>query len=80
MKIGFFDSGIGGITVLNEALKILPDEEYIYYADTHNAPYGIKKKSVVRDYVFNAVEFIVRKGIKALVIACNTEQVLQFVT
>src|SRR5690554_1326605 len=72
MKIGFFDSGIGGITVLNEALKILPDEEYIYYADTHNAPYGIKKKSVVRDYVFNAVEFIVRKGILALVIACNT--------
>ncbi len=44
MKIGFFDSGIGGITVLHEALKMLPHEDYIYYADTLKVPYGPKPK------------------------------------
>ncbi|WHH58916.1 glutamate racemase [Petroclostridium sp. X23] len=72
MCIGFFDSGIGGITVLYEALKILPNENYIYYADTKNVPYGSKTKDKVRHYVFEAVEFIAERGVKALVIACNT--------
>jgi glutamate racemase len=72
MRIGFFDSGIGGVTVLKEALKILPDEEYIYYADTSNVPYGTKNKNEVRKYIFNAVDFLTSKGIDALVIACNT--------
>ncbi|MFZ5968005.1 MAG: glutamate racemase [Bacillota bacterium] len=72
MQIGFFDSGIGGLTVLHEALRILPDEDYIYYADTMNVPYGVKPKEVVRKYIFEAVEFIVQQGVKAVVIACNT--------
>lgn len=72
MQIGFFDSGIGGITVLHEALKILPHEDYIYYADTSNVPYGPKHKDEVKKYIFDAVEFIVQQGVKALVIACNT--------
>lgn len=72
MQIGFFDSGIGGITVLHEALKILPHEDYIYYADTSNVPYGPKPKDEVKKYIFDAVEFIVQQGVKALVIACNT--------
>lgn len=71
-RIGFFDSGIGGITVLHEALKLLPDEDYIYYADTDNAPYGTRDKNEVRRLVHNAVDFIVRQGVKAVVIACNT--------
>lgn len=71
-KIGFFDSGIGGITVLYEALKILPNEDYIYYADTLNVPYGPKSKEEVKKYIFDAVEFIVNQGVKAIVIACNT--------
>lgn len=72
MKIGIFDSGIGGITVLNEALKILPEGDYIYYADTKNVPYGTKPKEKVKEYIFDAVEFIASKGVNALVIACNT--------
>ncbi|ADL12520.1 glutamate racemase [Acetohalobium arabaticum] len=72
MKIGFFDSGVGGITVLKEALKVLPNKDYIYYADTANVPYGTKPKEEVKHYVFDAVDFITDQGINALVIACNT--------
>lgn len=72
MRIGIFDSGVGGITVLNEALKQLPNEEYIYYADTVNVPYGTKPKEEVKGYIFDVVRFLVNKNIDALVIACNT--------
>ncbi len=72
MNIGFFDSGIGGLTVLNEALKILPYEDYIYYADVLHVPYGTKPKEDVRKYIFEAVNFLSKQNIKALVIACNT--------
>jgi len=72
MQIGFFDSGIGGITVLYDTLKILPNEDYIYYADTINVPYGQKTKEEVKKYIFNAIEFIIEQGVKAIVIACNT--------
>ncbi len=72
MNIGFFDSGIGGLSVLREAMALLPNENYIYYADSDNAPYGIKTKEEVRQLTFNAVKFMVDRGIKALVVACNT--------
>lgn len=72
MKIGFFDSGIGGITVLYDTLKVLPNEDYIYYADTLNVPYGPKSKDEVKKYIFNAIDFISEQGVKAIVIACNT--------
>lgn len=72
MLVGFFDSGIGGITVLHEALKFMPDVEFLYYADTLNVPYGSKTKVEVKKHVFDAVEFITQKQVKALVIACNT--------
>lgn len=72
MRIGFFDSGIGGITVLHQALKYLPNEDYIFYADASHVPYGEKTKEEVREYIFNAVDFIASQGVKALVIACNT--------
>jgi glutamate racemase len=72
MKIGFFDSGIGGLSVLKEALTILPNENYIYFGDTDNAPYGTKSKDEVKKLTFRAVEFLVEQNIKALVIACNT--------
>lgn len=70
--IGFFDSGIGGLTVLHEALKMLPNEQYIYYSDGENAPYGTRPKEEVRDLALNAVDFIAKQGVKALVVACNT--------
>ena len=72
MKIGMFDSGIGGLTVLNEALKLLPDEAYFYYADTDNVPYGEKSIGQIRDYSERAVCFLKDKGCDAVVIACNT--------
>jgi glutamate racemase len=72
MCIGFFDSGIGGLSVLKEALKLMPDENYIYYGDTDNAPYGIKTKEEVKKLTFSAVEFLAKHNIKALVVACNT--------
>jgi glutamate racemase len=71
-KIAFLDSGLGGVTVLREAVKLLPEEDHIYYADNLNAPYGPKAKEEVKQHVFNAVKFIVTLDIKALVVACNT--------
>lgn len=72
MYIAFFDSGIGGFTVLKDALKVLPHENYIYYGDTLHAPYGVKSKAVVKEYIFAAIESILGYQIKALVVACNT--------
>lgn len=72
MSIGIFDSGVGGITVLKEAIKLLPKEEYIYYADTLHVPYGTKSKEEIKDYIFEAARFLAEKDIKILVVACNT--------
>jgi len=72
MRIGFLDSGIGGLSVLYEAIKQLPLEDYIYYADTANVPYGNKSREQIKRYVFEAVGFMAQKNIKALVVACNT--------
>jgi glutamate racemase len=72
MSIGIFDSGVGGITVLKEAVKLLPNEDYIYYADTLHVPYGTKSKEEIKTYILEAVRFLAEKGIKILVVACNT--------
>lgn len=72
MQIGIFDSGVGGLTVLCEAQRLLPNEDYIYYADTANVPYGEKTREEVSGLVSDAVAFIVKQGVKAIVIACNT--------
>lgn len=76
MTIWFFDSGIGGLTVLWEALKLIPNENYIYYADTVNAPYGNKPKDEVKELIFEWVGFLVKQNIKTLVIACNTATIV----
>jgi glutamate racemase len=70
--IAIFDSGIGGLTVLKEALKILPSENYIYYADTDHVPYGTKTKEEVKKFVLKAADFLAARQIKMLVVACNT--------
>jgi len=72
VRIAFFDSGIGGLTVLKRAVAAMPNEEYLYYADTRNVPYGLKPKDEVRTYTFDAAAFLAKQGIHALVIACNT--------
>lgn len=70
--IGVFDSGIGGLTVLKQIIKILPNEKYIYYADVDNVPYGLKSNEQILGYVKKAVDFLISKKVKAIVIACNT--------
>ena len=70
--VGFFDSGIGGITVLKEAVQLLPYENFIYYGDGKNAPYGEKSEDVVQELTLACGEFLYQKGVKAIVIACNT--------
>jgi glutamate racemase len=72
MRIGIFDSGVGGITVLHDALKMIPKADYLYYADTDNVPYGTKSNSEVRQFVLDAAGFLIGKPVDALVIACNT--------
>ena len=72
MQIAFFDSGIGGLTVLHQAMRKMPQEDYLYYADTDHVPYGRKTKHQIRQYVQEAVDFIAAQDVKALVVACNT--------
>ncbi len=72
MPIGFFDSGVGGLSVLREAVKLMPNEHYVYFGDSKNAPYGVKKVEEIKDLTYKAVEFLIEKGAKAIVVACNT--------
>ncbi len=70
--IGVFDSGVGGISTLKEMIRQLPGEHFLYYGDMKNAPYGTKTPEEVRRCVGGVVDHLLEKGIKALVIACNT--------
>lgn len=72
LPIGVFDSGAGGISVLAELIKHLPGENFVYLADSANAPYGTKGCECVRNLSLNAARILLVKGIKALVVACNT--------
>ncbi len=72
LPIGIFDSGIGGLTVLKEILTVLPGEDTIYLGDTARVPYGIRSPETVTRYSFENAKFLVSKGIKILVVACNT--------
>lgn len=70
--IGVFDSGLGGISVLKELKKMMPNENYIYFGDSQFAPYGIKTKSEITERCKYICEFFMSKGVKAIIIACNT--------
>lgn len=72
LAIGIFDSGMGGISVLADIIKYLPNERYIYYGDSGNAPYGIKTPEEVKKLCINICDFFIDKGVKAIVVACNT--------
>ncbi|MEC9382074.1 MAG: glutamate racemase [Thermodesulfobacteriota bacterium] len=72
MKIGIFDSGIGGLTVFKEISKRLPSFEIIYLGDTARLPYGIKSKKTVDKYSENNLKFLRSLGCQVIVIACNT--------
>ena len=70
--IGVFDSGMGGLTVLRALEKALPGESFIYLGDTARLPYGSKSPGTVQRYALQAAEILVRRGVRALVVACNT--------
>lgn len=70
--IAVFDSGVGGISVLRELIKQMPDERYLYFGDSANAPYGGRTTEDVRRLTLAAAQKLVDRGIKALVVACNT--------
>lgn len=70
--VGFFDSGVGGLSVMREAISIMPNENFVYFGDSKNAPYGTKELEEVKKLTLNAVDFLLGKNVKAIVIACNT--------
>lgn len=70
--IGVFDSGIGGLTVLAALLEVLPHERFMYLGDTARLPYGTKSEQTVARYAVQAAEALLRRGVKCLVVACNT--------
>ncbi len=70
--IGIFDSGIGGLTVVKSILRLMPNENIVYFGDTARVPYGSKSNETVIEYSLQAANFLLRKNIKLLVVACNT--------
>lgn len=71
-KIGIFDSGIGGVTVLKEIIRLLPNENYIYYSDSINNPYGDKSDDEIKNICDSIVKYLIDTDCKVIVIACNT--------
>ncbi len=71
-KIGMFDSGIGGLNVLEEVKNLMPNENIIYYQDSTNNPYGEKTDEELWDIVTNIVNYLKGEGVKEIIIACNT--------
>ena len=70
--IGFFDSGVGGVSVLHEARRLLPNEHFLFYGDNAHAPYGPRPLEEIRALSAEGVGYLLSRGVKAVVIACNT--------
>ena len=78
--VGFFDSGVGGLSVYAKFKTLLPNENTIYYGDLKNLPYGNKTKEELIGFARNILDFFKSKGVKAVVIACNTSSALAYET
>jgi len=76
MRIGVFDSGVGGLTVLGALIKQLPSADYVYLGDTARLPYGSKSQATIARYAVSSARFLVEEGAEFLVIACNTASAL----
>ncbi|MBQ0144907.1 MAG: aspartate/glutamate racemase family protein [Bacteroidales bacterium] len=70
--IGIFDSGSGGLSVLREIIKLLPQERYVYYSDNANCPYGEKSVEFIQDRARKITDLLLSKGARIIVVACNT--------
>lgn len=73
--IGFFDSGVGGLSVMKEVRRLLPAENMIYYADSLYCPYGGRSPAEIRERTFTICNFLIAKGAKLIVIACNSASI-----
>ena len=72
LPIAVFDSGVGGLTVLHECLVSLPEEDYVYLGDDARFPYGARTEEELREHVEQVTRFLLERGAKLLVIACNS--------
>lgn len=70
--IGFFDSGIGGLSVLRHAMQVMPNEKFIFFGDNGNLPYGEKSEEQIKKLTIAGGDFLFEKGVKAMLVACNT--------
>ena len=70
--IGIFDSGVGGLTIIKEIFKYLPEYEIIYFGDTARLPYGTKGAKFVRKYSAKITDWLLKKGAKIIIVACHT--------
>ena len=77
-NIGIFDSGMGGLNVLSELKRIIPNCNYTYFADTKNIPYGTKSNDEIYIYAKNIIDFFISKDINKIVIACNTVSAIAY--
>jgi glutamate racemase len=76
--LGIFDSGLGGLTVVREILKRLPNRPIIYFGDTARVPYGNKSEEVIKKYANEGVEFLLSRGAQVIILACNTMSAVAF--
>lgn len=76
--IAFFDSGVGGLTVFEKVKKLLPQENYLYFGDTKNMPYGEKTEEQLIEFADNIFKFFEKKNAKVVVIACNTSSAVAY--
>ena len=74
--IGVFDTGVGGLTILRDLLRELPDERYLYFGDTGNCPYGVRTEDDIRRLALAIADFLAAQRVKLMVVACNTISVV----
>jgi glutamate racemase len=72
MKIGVFDSGLGGLIIMRSIIKLLPQYEYVYFGDTKHVPYGNRSEEAIYRYTESAIDFLFKQGCALIIIACNT--------
>ena len=70
--IGVFDSGVGGVSVLRDLVRLLPRERFIYYGDNKNAPYGTRSEEEIRALSLDVANWLLSRDVKAMLVACNT--------
>lgn len=71
-KIGVFDSGFGGLSILRHLVKVLPSYDYLYFGDSARAPYGLRSQEIIYDFTTNCLDFMFQSGCEIVILACNT--------